>query len=361
MLKNILREENDELLKSEINGFKEELESALAAISTLKKFDSDASMRSSVNQIPANFGANILGKVGDRIRKRAGDDTKSGGKGAYGLAVAFAQLATYRDIGLTKMMTLLLQTGKTGKDLAEQYQNVLDHNRDTVYQRHLAFFHTPALAMAQTMVYYYPPGHDKQSNYLYSFIKANGIDEPSTIPTGHYVIKSKYWPAYYLRRSFSSGYKTEISYSPMPFNKKQGRVLYSVSYNADTPTTEDRIRVTKKSNGYYSFKLDDPRYTTHSDYRYVYYNSKDKDVSYVNIVTRPPSNYGEFIIIKYMEPKGTVITISEKDSVSKFWNGLSNRWGVYPTELDESNKKSIPFILLKCETTAGSECPDWKR
>lgn len=159
--------------------------------------------------------------------------------------------------------------GNSGKDLAEQYQNVLDHNRDTVYQRHLAFFHTPALAMAQTMVYYYPPGHDKQSNYLYSFIKANGIDEPSTIPTGHYVIKSKYWPAYYLRRSFSSGYKTEVSYSPMPFNRKQGRVLYSVSYNADTPTTEDRIRVTKKSNGYYSFKLDDPRYTTHSDYRYV--------------------------------------------------------------------------------------------
>lgn len=111
MLKNILREENDELLKSEINGFKEELESALAAISTLKKFESDASMRSSVNQIPANFGANILGKVGDRIRKRAGDDTKSGGKGAYGLAIAFAQLATYRDIGLTKMMTVLLQTG----------------------------------------------------------------------------------------------------------------------------------------------------------------------------------------------------------------------------------------------------------
>lgn len=32
MLKNILREENDKLLKSEVNGFKEELESALAAI-----------------------------------------------------------------------------------------------------------------------------------------------------------------------------------------------------------------------------------------------------------------------------------------------------------------------------------------
>ncbi|XP_057304680.1 toxin CfTX-B-like [Hydractinia symbiolongicarpus] len=349
MLKNILREENDELLKSEVNGFKEELESALAAISTTTEFESDTSMRLYTNKIPPNYGANILGKVGHRIQDRAGDDTTSGGKGAYGLAIAFVQLATYRDLGLMKMMTILVKSGETGKEIAGGYQNALDQNRDTFYQRHLSFFHAPSLAVAQTMVHYYPPGHNRQSKFLYSFLKANGINEPSTVPTGNYVIKSKYWPAYYLRRSFTADFTDGLSI----------RILYSVSYNSDTPTTKDKILLTKKHNGYYSFKFVDPRFTEHETYRYATYNSRDKFLPYVRVAENPPSTYGDFVIIKYADPKGTVVTIAEKRSPTKLWNGGSNKWAVYPAELDEENKNKAPFILLNCNTSEGSECPDW--
>ncbi|XP_057303179.1 uncharacterized protein LOC130640677 [Hydractinia symbiolongicarpus] len=267
MLKNILREENDELLKSEVNGFKEELESALGAISTTTEFESDTSMRLYTNKIPPNFGANILGKLGHRIQDRAGDDTTSGGKGAYGLAIAFVQLATYRDLGLMKMMTILVKSGETGKEIAGGYQNALDQNRDTFYQRHLSFFHAPSLAVAQTMVHYYPPGHNRQSKFLYSFLKANGINEPSTVPTGQYVIKSKYWPVYYLRRSFNYGEHIVDKSSSEYYSDKTIRILYSVSYNADTPTTKDKILLTKKHNGYYSFKFVDPRFSKYKNYR----------------------------------------------------------------------------------------------
>lgn len=305
------------------------------------------------NQIPPNFGANILGKLGHRIQDRAGDDTKSGGKGAYGLAIAFAQLATYRDVGLIKMMTVLLKSGKKGEKIAGRYQNVLDHNRDTIYQRHLSFFHAPSLALAQTMIHYYPPGHNKQSQFLYSFIKANGINEPSTIPTGRYVIKSKYWPAYYMQRNSSPKRLLEFNATTNP----EG-LTYWVVYKAGTPTTKDRILLTKKSSGYYSLEFVDPRRSDQS-FRHAFYNSTDKVDLHVTVVPRPPTTYGDFVIIKYMVPKGTVVTIAEKHSATKLWNGRSNRWAVYPAEFDEPNKKSTPFILLNCNTSEGSECPDW--
>lgn len=43
---------------------------------------------------------------------RAKDNTKKGGECAFGLAVAFAQLATHRDIALLKIMTMLINSGK---------------------------------------------------------------------------------------------------------------------------------------------------------------------------------------------------------------------------------------------------------
>ncbi|XP_057303178.1 uncharacterized protein LOC130640676 [Hydractinia symbiolongicarpus] len=196
------------------------------------------------------------------------------------------------------------------------------------------------------MVHYYPPGHDRQSKFLYSFIKANGISEPSTVSTGNYVIKSKYWPAYYLRRSLT-------------YDRPSPEVLYSVSYNSDTPTTKDKILLTKKHNGYYSFKFVDPRFSIYANYRYATYNSRDKLFVYVKVAENPPSTHGDFVIIKYADPKGTVVTIAEKRSATKLWNGESNKWAVYPTEIDEKNKNKAPFILLNCNTSEGSECPDW--
>ncbi|XP_057305400.1 uncharacterized protein LOC130642328 [Hydractinia symbiolongicarpus] len=351
LLQKIIREENDGLLKSKLNGFKEELEAALAAISETTEFKSDETLRASVKQIPSNYGAYILGLVGDRIRDRAGDNTNSGGKGAYDLAIAFAQLATYRDVGLIKMMTVLLKSGEKGNELAGQYQTLLGHNRD-VYQRHLSFFHTPSLAVAQTMVHYYPPGHNNRSRFLYSFIKANGIREPDAVPTGHYVIRSKYWPGYYLRRSLSSAI--------IPHD----RIVYSVSYNWGTPTTNDKIHVTKKSDGYYSFELVDPRFSEDKSYRHPFYTyvSIGSSNQYVQVSDSNNPSHANFIIIKYMAPEGIVVTIAEKDTKTRAWNGLKDKWAVYPEELTKSNKDKAPFILLTCKAPEeGSICPDWNK
>ncbi|XP_057305464.1 toxin CfTX-B-like [Hydractinia symbiolongicarpus] len=351
-LKEVLREENDLILLGEVKGITDKLSQALNALGSETKFESQNTLDAATREISHTAGTVVLGKVGKRILDRAKDKTKKGGECAFGLAVAFAQLATHRDVALLKIMTMLINSEKEG--LAAYYQRVLEANKKEIYERYLGFFHNPESAVASTMIHYYPPGHNAKSKYLYSFLRKNGIRNPITIPTGQYIFKSQNWPKYYLTSNSQPG---EIHTDYSEYNHEDTAIaLYSLDYKfaSSVPTSSERILVTKTAEGYYNFELQN---TDHA-YKYIYYDDNYAKTKYVRLSKNRPSLDGDFVMIRYNDQNG-VVTISGRNSPTKFWNGKSNKHAVYPQAITEANKKYITFKLYECAVDSDETCPDF--
>lgn len=63
-------------------------------------------------------------------------------------------------------------------------------------------------------------------------------------------------------------------------------------------------------------------------------------------------------MIRYNDQNG-VVSISGRNSPTKFWNGRTNRHAVYPLAKTEANKKYITFKLYECAVASDETCPDF--